>query len=595
VGAARKGDTPHDGAMEDDRRSPECYVPIVQKKILQTTRIKVEAQKFRNFVDPKKRFVFLEISQKNGTHLRDIELSPVDIDDLPGMSMMDVHGAALAPQLPSPILLRPPTVPFWQSVCDFLRQADESPGGRTRNAVAVGSPGTGKTATIPVLIRMLLRRRPARTVILEVRAMDASTFYLFRRAENGYEGLACSAKTTRAIAELRNVRDTVLVIEPNQVRYIPIASTISCPFVLVCSPNEAHYKALDKLCQIKFFYYPLWTMAEAMAARRFILVDDQELPEDEVVRRFDIFGGSARALFALPDQLEKYLGEQDAAVQKLTEDQLYLLFGPVSVDIQEGEATGMFSSRIMGCESVAPFGVGNRVATLLSLAVRAKIWSRFLYALWNKMAAQASRAEVGYAFERYCYYLLCTEGEHQVRRLDGPADSPPETIQTVSRPRVVVTEPVSAAARWPHPPDPPGLAAPSALPALAAVPAQSANVCPLYVPAAPNYPLIDAADCASDMQPRVFQCTVAAEHSAPAHLVRDMLTLWGQRSVRPAMYFMAPTEQFALFRLPAADAQALRDYGVAAYVMRVSPPSARTEQLLPGSAEPPPSSKRRRV
>src|SRR3989338_8214838 len=129
-----------------------------------------------------------------------------------GMSVVHLNCAPLCPNFLVPILLRPVTLPFWEAAVASLKQTDETPDGRTRSVVAVGSPGTGKTSTIPLLIRTLLQRRSTMTAILEVRAESASTFLLFRRAAQGYEGLSCVANSTRAIAELLNAQDTVRVI-----------------------------------------------------------------------------------------------------------------------------------------------------------------------------------------------------------------------------------------------------------------------------------------------------------------------------------------------------------------------------------------------
>lgn len=92
-----------------------------------------------------------------------------DIRGSPGMSVVDLRCEPLSSNFPVPILLRQATLPFWKAVVDTLQQRDESPNGRTKNCVAVGSPGTGKSSTIPILIRMLLQRTSTMAVVLEVR------------------------------------------------------------------------------------------------------------------------------------------------------------------------------------------------------------------------------------------------------------------------------------------------------------------------------------------------------------------------------------------------------------------------------------------
>lgn len=213
-------------------------------------------------------------------------------------------------------------------------------------------------------------------------------------------------------------------------------------------------------------FYPLWTLEEAKAARPYTKVNNCELSEDELLRRFDLFGGSARDLFAAPDQVRQSESYQDAAIQSLSSDFVHLLLGAAKLEIRE--TRGMLSSRIAGYECPAPFELDNRAAVLLSLAVRVKIWSRFLNIMWNETISRPSRAEAGHAFERYCYCLLRTPCELEVRSLEKIPGESLRPIRTFARSRVEVSNPEQKAAHW--------------------VAAGAGDACPLYVPSVSVYP-----------------------------------------------------------------------------------------------------------
>jgi hypothetical protein len=99
-----------------------------------------------------------------------------------------------------------------------------------------------------------------------------------------------------------------------------------------------------------------------------------------------------------------YAGENEG-LSRVPESAV-LTGGQWSIHDGVGERTGV-PSAIAGYSSTAPFGIMERVTAYISDLVRAKAWFSLLSRLWQEMGDKETRAEVGYAFERYCYDVLC--------------------------------------------------------------------------------------------------------------------------------------------------------------------------------------------
>jgi hypothetical protein len=235
--------------------------------------------------------------------------------------------------------------------------------------------------------------------------------------------------------------------------------------------------------------------------------------------------------------------------------------GQWSIHDGVGERTGV-PSAIAGYSSTAPFGIMERVTAYISDLVRAKAWFSLLSRLWQEMGDKETRAEVGYAFERYCYDVLCAPGVLEVRRISSNTWPALQAVSTTARSR------------------------------------SSVRLSLDYIPSSPNHPLIDAADRDDDGRLRAFQCTVATTHTADPADVAKMLNLFvhGESPPPPPhangtltteaisspvarLFFMVPSQYCSTFRLPANS----RPYPeeVELYVMRVSPPVEHVVRTLP--------------
>jgi len=474
------------------------------------------------------------------------------------MSVLRLGDTRLFPQQATTVILRAVTLPFWTAVADTLHESRTRGADDRVNVVAVGSPGTGKSATTPVLIRLLLQR--GKTVVFQVRDPENHYFYLFRRSHaGGFEGLACRSPFLSVIAELQEVRDVVLVIEPREIRMPPSVLNFACPFVLICSPNEAHFKGLIKGGDHgygRFLYYPLWEADELRAARHHILVDGRVLREDQVAVRSAMFGGCARNVFAKQRDVRDLLRRQNSGVARLPDNHAKALLEGADADIVEGgEGNGVISSTVAGYASRAPFDAERTLAVVLSPVVRGKIWCYYLFQLWHDIARLETRAEAGYAFERYCYHVLCSDGAQlEVRRLGVPPGAHASTISMLARARSRVRAPEAQAAAH----------------------GVRGGVSPLFVPSVSNYPLIDAADRGPDGQLRAFQCTVATQHTADPAAAQAMLAAFGSPR-RVALYFMVPSHCYNAFALPTYSAPYPAE--VELYAMRVDAPTARAPQM----------------
>ena len=403
------------------------------------------------------------------------------------------------------IFLRRDTFSFWEQVSSTLRERTDREW--PNNVVAMGSPGIGKSATVPYLIRLLLQQ--GKTVVFQERVSSVrSNLFLFCATPDGdYQGRRCATSNLSDIDQLQETHGTVLVVEPAQHRYPPSVHEIRCPFVLVCSPSKSHYGSLGKGAdhgRAEFLYYPMWTLDELQAVRPCLSVEGRPLATEQVEMRYFMFGGCARNVFASSAEVRNAMAAQTLGVRRLSSEvSARVLMGSDDAISEEANESAGHPSTVVCYMTKSPYSVAERRTFFISQLVRANVWYLHLSIMWwRHFNGAATHAEAGYAFERYCYEILCAPATFVVRRIAGNLGSTLAEISTTSRSRSEVSSPESSASR-------------------------SSPGSGLFTPAVSNYRLIDAADRDVGNEFRAYQCTVSKEHSCDATQVDDMLAAFG--------------------------------------------------------------------
>jgi hypothetical protein len=474
---------------------------------------------------------------------------------------------------PSRVIVRPHTLPFWE---DCILCAIQ-----TYRVCAVGSPGIGKSASIIILISLLLKRNRddgnGETVVYHLRGHR--WIYEFRRTGvAGSYSYVCEAHEETLfpyhIPSLQN-QETFYVVDPRR-------STTSCDpidfpprIIIVSSPNEEHWggkhfaKEQTNYHDVGVFrYYPIWSLPELLNGRETLNENrGVTLTPAEVTARYAQVGGIPRRIFC-PDAVFKtvYLRRQEDAVIALSRSNVE------DIILRDADATvtkGDFDpkSDIVGLElravtdvSTLPndnalpndntlpadntqpadnvlsnVGYSEFQAVLLSSVVRKRLYAKYLLNVWADVCRQKTPGPV---FEEYTWLLLIgdTKLEFQSRRIAKI------TI------RVKPVDPVSLGgcliAQW----------------ADNIVLAACRNPGILLLPNSPTYPFIDFVYCEENaggvLTISAFQATVAESHSAKPKgikgFVRDVAEATSSRqagSVVIKVYYLVPPRRFKRFYL----------------------------------------------
>jgi hypothetical protein len=259
------------------------------------------------------------------------------------------------------IFLREPVRAFWEATAAELRAG--------RHVVAIGSPGVGKTSTHPYLLRLLMQMR--RPVVFLVRGKDCrGTYYEFRpKDEGGYEAFEYHEKDVKmgTIPALTD-SNAFFIIEPAG-QLSPPHYWIKARLALVCAPESAYYKGMEKTGTFEFGaikrYFPLWSLVELLEARPYML-DKSGKPildsDADVVERFQRFGGIARHVFT--EDLMAYKNRQAGALLHVSEHHMRMIMDAAGANVViEVDGTGKSSpsSYVIACESKPPFSSATTV------------------------------------------------------------------------------------------------------------------------------------------------------------------------------------------------------------------------------------------
>jgi hypothetical protein len=300
------------------------------------------------------------------------------------------------------IILRTISKRFWQSCLEEV----DAPNRRCR-VCAVGTPGTGKSSSIPLLIRMLLQGHSTATVVYVLRkpSDDPVWYYEFKRAKNIVTVSVYDKK--RDIASLRE-RSTYYIIDPGKTKDTCGPADDFLPkTILICSPDDRHWggsefsKHRDNVMGV-FKYYPIWTPDELICARATLVPD---MSQGDVEDRYRKFGGVPRMVLKMTLNNEgQLLLEQDLAVQRLTSDQaMNIAYGKVSK--VETFDSSQPKSALIGIMSGSDDEFRSYDVEVISPLVAEKICASFISTLWNTMLSSED-SHSWKIFEAYTRQLM---------------------------------------------------------------------------------------------------------------------------------------------------------------------------------------------
>jgi hypothetical protein len=215
-----------------------------------------------------------------------------------------------------PLIVRTMTNDFWDTCIDLV----DTPGMRVR-VVAVGTPGIGKTACTPILIRKLLKA--GHTVVYLIRtASRMNWFYQFVAKGGAYKAeVFPEAGGWNSVPSLES-HSTYYIVDPGDTTDSCYPSFMLSPkFILVTAPNSNHWggsaliKNTENIAGVRR-YFPIWTKEELDAARPIMAPG---LSDALYERRFLMFGGVPARTFGTMDAAADALIRQDTALQDLTQ------------------------------------------------------------------------------------------------------------------------------------------------------------------------------------------------------------------------------------------------------------------------------------
>jgi hypothetical protein len=278
------------------------------------------------------------------------------------------------------VVIRPLTEAFW-SAC--VQLALEGSG----HVCAVGTPGIGKSASIPYLIYLLLSMK--RAVVFLLRTNDKTNWYYeFTSTPQMPSPYSCQIHPEATVHwNIPSLQDpeAFCIIDPGATSDSCNPGALAAKLIIVSSPDSKRWggSAFSKIGLGyhggQFLYYPLWSLDELLAVRSVL---NQQVTEEQVRQRYYNVGGVPRDVFY---GYETALSEQDSAVAALTEFQATrylrdLAYGVVTMDRERPNA------RLLGLTSSEETGFRSYVTIPISSGVATKILPAFPYVVWELMA-----------------------------------------------------------------------------------------------------------------------------------------------------------------------------------------------------------------
>jgi hypothetical protein len=222
-------------------------------------------------------------------------------------SLVDLETGASGPLVLSTI-----TNDFWDACIRRLNMS--------YRVAAVGSPGLGKTASTPVLIRKLLKQ--GNTVVYLIRSIDKENWF--------YEFIPEGGRFRAAVYPEKGGRESVPSLDFTSTYYIvnPGETTDSCDpegfqakvLIVASSDDEGHWGGSSFTNRLDtregvFQYYPMWSEEELLAVKDILRPD---MDEEAFFERLRQFGNVPGRIFCSDAEAKKFLDDQKRALDALT-------------------------------------------------------------------------------------------------------------------------------------------------------------------------------------------------------------------------------------------------------------------------------------
>jgi hypothetical protein len=310
------------------------------------------------------------------------------------------------------IVVRNCTIPFWEECLKVVN----TPNRRDRVA-AIGTPGTGKTTSTPILIRMLLEKNE--TVVYLVRTEDKSGWY-YKFVPDGTGKI-----TTMIFSEKLPPSDipfsdsTFYIVDPGDSKTSCNPPTDFRPkVIIVASPDPGHWGEREftkerATVEGTMRFYPVWSKEELMFARPILRPD---MTDKTVEDRFLMFGGVPRHVFGTRDD-DALLLAQKGAVEVLTADQATCIaYTPEDLAFDYFDASTRSALLAIQQEEDDDGSFEKAKLTFVSSLVYRKVSEKFMALLWNVMLGRGS--DGGLVFEDYSYLMRGEARNFTMDKLD---------------------------------------------------------------------------------------------------------------------------------------------------------------------------------
>jgi hypothetical protein len=309
----------------------------------------------------------------------------------------------------SDLVIRKTTRPFWQACIE----AAETPDAQCR-VCAVGTPGIGKTASTPYLIRMLLLER-RKTVVYHVRMVERDGWYYeFTPGPGNGDTVLTNVYPEQTLkSRIPSLCDpsTYYVVDPGNTQGTCNPSEHFLPrVIIVTSPDSTHwggttfFKDRDDVTGV-LKVFPLWELHELLQARPYL---GGNVPVAEVANRYRQVGGVPRHVFATAASFQAALDRQSLAVNALSADQVETLADLQKVSVTTFDTSQPKSALIGLRVTDDDDGTFSHYAVdVIATRVVASVFQQLAKKMWQKLLLPS--ADNPWIFETYTRYLMVAE------------------------------------------------------------------------------------------------------------------------------------------------------------------------------------------
>ena len=270
---------------------------------------------------------------------------------------------------------------------------------------AMGTPGIGKTTSSCILIRLLLQQR--HTVLYHVRTPEKEDFvFLFAPQAGSTTEIDVQVERERNFDRLDskfNKSSIYYVVDPGKTKdNCDPSNNYNGKVIIVTSPDKRHWGGGDFLKEGGIFlFYPVWTLHEILAAKRFFGLS---LTEEVIGDRYEKVGGIPRHIFQDGVNFSITLEQQTAAINNLTEDQLQKMTSN-DMDSACTFVEGQPRSALMVYENAIDRNFWSFNVVVSSKLVLTKLQKKYSKFMWKDMVSK-SVEHGGYGwkiFENICH------------------------------------------------------------------------------------------------------------------------------------------------------------------------------------------------